>query len=244
MKAKRRTGPEDFTMPTFIVVIAVLVSQSVAALPPTQQSAPKPRDEIRQLFVQLREAAAKHDRAAIERLFADDYVFLHPNGDMETRTRRVDDFMSNGAPDPATVALDEAHLTIHGDVAIMRAASPSQFNATIFARENGQWRFIHSQGTRLPTEPAAIAMDPAALDAFVGRYEFGPGVAGSVSKESGALWWQTGTNKTRLSPVGANVFVGEHGATQLTFGKDNKGEIGGVLLRLGACTDVMGRRIQ
>lgn len=230
-------------MTTFIIVIAVLASQSVAALQ-TQESASKPRDEIRQLFVQLRDAAAKHDRAAIERLFADDYVFLHSNGDMETRARRVDDFLATGAPDPATVAVDESHLTIHGDVAIMRSPAPAQFNATIFARENGQWRFIHSQGTRLATEPAAIPIDPAALDAFVGRYEFSPGVAGSVLKESGNLWWQTGTNKARLSPVGPNVFVADHGATQLTFGKDNKGEVGGVLLRLGACTDVMGRRIQ
>jgi hypothetical protein len=63
-------------------------------------------------------------------------------------------------------------------------------------------------------------------------------------KESESLWWQTGTNKARLSPIAANVFVADHGATQLTFGKDNKGEIGAVLLRLGACTDAMGRRIQ
>ena len=58
---------EDFTMTTFMIVIAMLASQSVAALAQTQQSAPKPRDEIRQLFVQLRDAATKHDRAAIER---------------------------------------------------------------------------------------------------------------------------------------------------------------------------------
>ena len=231
-------------MTTLIIVIAVLASQSVAALPQTQQSASKPRDEIRQLFVQLRDAAAKHDRAAIERLFADDYVFLRPNGDMQTRARGVDDLLANGAPDPATVAVDESHLTIHGDMAIMRSPAPTQFNATNFARENGQWRFIHSQGTRLPTEPTAIPLDPTTLDVFVGRYEFSPGVAGSVVKESESLWWQTGTNKARLSPIAANVFVADHGATQLTFGKDNKGEIGAVLLRLGACTDAMGRRIQ
>ena len=231
-------------MTTFIIVIAVLASQSVAALTPTQQSASKPRDEIRQVFVQLRDAAVKHDRAAIERLFADDYVFLHSNGDMETRARRVDDFLANGTPDPATVAVDESHMTMHGDVAVIRSQAPGQINTTILARENGQWRFIHSQGTRLPTEPTAIPVDPTTLDAFVGRYEFSPGVAGSVLKESGSLWWQTGTNKARLSPVAPNVFVADHGATQLTFGKDNKGEVGGVLLRLGACTDAMGRRIQ
>ena len=231
-------------MRTFTFVIAVLAAQSATGLAQTQESAAKPRDEIRQVFVQLRDAAAKHDRAAIERLFVDDYVFLHANGDTETRARRVDDFLANGAPDPATVAVDESHMTMHGNVAIIRSQAPAQMNTTILARENGQWRFIHSQGTRLPTEPTAIPLDPATLDAFVGRYEFAPGVAGTVLKEGNSLWWQTGNNKTPLLPTSANVFVADHGATQLTFGKDNKGQVGGVLLRLGACTDAMGRRIQ
>lgn len=229
-------------MRTLIIVVGLLAAQSITSFAQTQENVAKPRAEIRQLFVQLREAASKHDRAAVDRLFADDYVFVHATGDIENRSRRIDDFLANGTPDPATVAVDESHLTIHGDVAIMRAPAPGQFNSTILARQNGQWRFIHSQSTRLPTEPTPIAIEPEALDAFVGRYEFGPGISGNVAKESGSLWWQAGNNKTRLLPVAPNTFAGDHVGLQLTFGKDNKGEIGGVLLRLGVCTDVTGRR--
>ena len=65
-------------------------------------------------------------------------------------------------------------LTIYGDLAILRATEGRRglFATTVFAKRDGRWQFVHAQGTLLPGERKPIALDPKALDAFVGNYEF------------------------------------------------------------------------
>ena len=139
---------------------------------------PKAKEELRKLHLDYNEAASKRDRAALERLFADGYVWVQGNGRVTTKAKHIENILGNTAqfsmPPPSF-----EQLTVYGDMAILRVTErEGLFATTIFAKRDGRWQFVHAQGTLLPPERKAIALDPTAFAAFVGSYEFGPGAVG------------------------------------------------------------------
>ena len=196
----------------------------------------KAKDEIRQLFSELRTAGSKHDRAALERIFADEYLWIHANGTIENKARRIEDILTIPPAKDSGVDLSSERISIYGDVAIVRS-SAALYNTTVFARKNGRWQFVQGQGTLLPPERKAVAIDPKTLDSFVGRYEFGPGRIGIATNESGTLRWEGRGAKLHLVPVGDAVFAAEDANMQITFVKDERGQVTGLVHRAGTCEE-------
>lgn len=105
-------------------------------------------------------AQVNSDRAALERLVADDYVLVNGAGAVQSKADLIRDYMAPGFKlDPFTI---EAPVEkVHGDVALLggrvnmtgtdggqRFALTVRFVDT-WAKRDGQWRVVYSQVTRV-----------------------------------------------------------------------------------------------
>jgi hypothetical protein len=203
------------------------------------------REELRKLHSDYQEAGSKRDRAALERIFADGYVWVHGNGRVTGRAQHIDNILGNtsqfSAPAPS---FDQ--LTVYGDTAILRVTErDGLFATTVFARRDGRWQFVHAQGTLLPPARKPVELDPKSLDGFVGSYEFSPGAVAMVTKEGNSLMWKGGRRpKVRLTPLSDTRFFAEESGVEMTFHKDDKGQANRVTLRVGTCQDSEAKRVE
>jgi CubicO group peptidase (beta-lactamase class C family) len=80
---------------------------------------------------------------------------------------------------------------------------------------------------RLPDAPAGIQLDPAALDAYVGKYDYGQGkVVLSVTREGSRLFAQlTGQPRLEIVATSPNVFAWTAVSATITFVKDGNGKV-------------------
>ncbi len=105
-------------------------------------------------------AQVNGDRAALERLVADDYVLVNGAGQVQDKTRLIADYVTPGFKlDPFTI---EAPVEkVFGDTALLggkvnmtgtdggqRFALVVRFVDT-WAKRDGQWRVVYSQVTRV-----------------------------------------------------------------------------------------------
>ena len=202
------------------------------------------RDQLRQLIRAYNEAGGKRDRIALERLFADEYVWVQANGSTLDKAKHIDGIVASEAPFSVPVS-DFEDLLVYGDVAIHRGRFPGGVTNTVYARKDGRWQFVQAQSTRLPPERSAVAIDSKALDALLGRYELAPGALATVTRDGEALLWQGGRRpKVRLRPLSPTRFFAEDTDLEMTFAQDDKGRVTHVNLRQGACLDSVLKRVE
>jgi len=110
---------------------------------------------------------------------------------------------------------------------------------TFVRNEEGQVvHAIHHQGgmeIKAPKvgEEAPAEVDPAIYDAYVGQYDFGR-AAMTISKEEGRLFAQmSGQTKFEIFPRSETEFFWKIIKAQITFVKDEKGEVHKALFRQG-----------
>ena len=235
-------------MRTFTIIIWLGVMSSLASgqTLPGQDGDAKAREELRQLYTDYNEAGAKRDRAALEKLFADSYVWVQGNGSVTPKTKHIDNIIGNATPFSLPAPPFE-QFSIYGDTAMFRSTErrAGLFATTVFVKTNGRWQFVHSQGTLLPPERKAVEVDPKVLDALVGSYEFGPGRLAKATKEGNALMWKGGGRPTvRLMPLSETHFFVEESGVEMTFNKNDKGETIGVTLRIGTCQDSQAKKVE
>src|SRR5688572_23139749 len=160
-------------MRAFLLIVSLFLA---AASAPSQaraaeESDAQAKDGVRKLYSDYSEAASKRDREALERLLTEGYVWVRGNGSVTPKAKHIENILGNTSQfSMPTLPLDQ--LTVHREMAILRATEVRDglFATTVFAKRDGRWQFVHSQGTLLPPERKAVELDPRALDAFVGSY--------------------------------------------------------------------------
>jgi hypothetical protein len=228
-------------MRAFLLIVSVFLASASALnqARAAEESDAQVKEDLRKLHADYSEAASKRDRAALERIFADGYVWVHGNGSVTTKAKHIEDTLANTSEfSMPTPSFDQ--LTVYGDMAILRGREikAGLFATTVFAKRDGRWQFVHAQGTLVPPERKPVALDPKALDAFVGNYEFGPGAVAVATKEGDALMWKGGRRpKVRLMPLSDTRFFVEETGVEMTFHKGDNGRVTGVSLRIGTCQD-------
>ena len=206
----------------------------------------KVKAEIQKLFVDLNAAITKKDRATLEQLYADEFQFVRPAGAMATKAAHIDGIMSNdpvsSMPVPAP-ALER--LMVYGDAVISRGVVRGTAITSIFVKKDGRWQLLQAQGTRLAPERNPVKLNPQLLDSFLGKYEFGPGAVATVTKEGEALKWRGGNRMpVTLVPLSETHFFAKESETEITFVKNEKGQVTDVVLRVGACQDSKAKKIE
>ncbi len=233
-------------MRILITVAAVFLLAPVALGQASSDPNAGVKEALQKLFSELNEAIWKRDRAALERVYADEFQFVHTTGGVVNKAAQINGIMSNdpvsSAPLP-TPSFDQ--LLVYGDVAILRTAGRGVAGTNIYARKGGRWQIVQVQGTRLAPERRPVQLDPKVLDSYPGKYEFAPGAYATVTKESDALKWQAGGRpKVTLVPLSATRFFARENDAEMTFSKGDKGQVTGVVLRLGSCQDSKAKKIE
>ena len=211
--------------------------------PPERRRRPA-REGLRKLHSDYQAAASNRDRAA-RVLIADGYGRVQGNGSITTKAKHIENIRVNfPVLDADAVFRSTDRLRGYGDTRATEIKS-GLFATTVFARIDGRWQFAHTQGTLLPPERKAVQLDPKALDAFAGSYEFGPGTVATATKEGDALMWKGGRRpKVRLTPLSETRFFVEESGVEMTFRKGDNGQVTGVTLRIGSCQDSEAKKVE
>ena len=229
-----------------VVLVLLVTTAAMAQAHDNQSKDDKVKEEIQKLFADLNAAITKKDRAALERLYADEFQFIRPAGALITKTAQIDGIMANdplaSMPVPAP-AIDR--LLVYGDVVISRGNVRSTAISSIFVKKDGRWQLFQAQGTRLAPERNPVKINPQLLDSYLGRYEFGPGAVATVTKEGESLRWRGGNRMpVTLVPLSETLFFAKESETEITFVKNDKGQVTDAVLRLGSCQDSKARKIE
>src|SRR5206468_9484660 len=99
----------------------------------------------------------------------------------------------------------------------------------VFTGEGPHWQLVRQSLTWLVHPAPPIALDSAALQAFVGRYQIAPGYTDSVHWENGHLV-ATATGQragARLVPVSIDAFSPDGFGALIVFERDAAGRVVG-----------------
>jgi len=117
--------------------------------------------EIIKLEQTVTDAQFKKDRAALERLLADDYLYTHSNGSVLTKAQEIAESMSGDAQWTDSKFAD-LKVRVFGDVAVLTGRQTIQGTAKgyvpgprritdVFVKRNGRWQYVGGQSTLEPT---------------------------------------------------------------------------------------------
>ena len=230
---------------TIATILFLTVITSAQATSDANRQA-KVKDELQKLFADLNEAIVKKDRARLERVYADEFQFIHGNGYVVTKAAQIDGIMANTPLSSTPVQVPSFdNLLLYGDVAVFRDTARNVAGTNIYVKKNGQWQIFQVQGTRLAPQRNAVKIDPSLLDSFLGGYEFGPGAVATVTKEGDVLKWRGGNRlPVELVPLSDTRFFGKETDSEMTFTKNDKGQVTDVVLKLGVCQESRAKKIE
>jgi putative CocE/NonD family hydrolase len=165
---------------------------------------------------------------------------------------------------PTSVLIKKGHrvrVAIAGHDKSVFARIPAEGTPTIsVARNREHASFIDLPVVRNPSPSAAavnlltyfdvnagkpaVKVDEKIYDAYAGRYELGPGFIITITKEDGRLMGEApGQPKVELFPESETRFVLKAAGIQITFVRDEKGNVAGLVLRQND-KDLPAKRIQ
>ena len=232
-------------MVTNLVILLVLATSAFSQAHSGPSNEDKTKEQIEKLFSDLNEAIVKKDRARLEQLFADEFQFIRPSGAVLNKTSHISAVLASDPLSSTPVAAATERLMLYGDVAVARNTVRSTAITTLFVRKNGQWQFLQAQSTRLAPERNPINLDLKLLDSFLGKYQFGPNAIATVTREGDALKWRGGNRMpVTLIPLSETHFFAKEAETEMTFVKNENGQVTDVILRVGSCQDSKAKKIE
>lgn len=216
----------------------------IAAQPAAAEAAEvaRVRGELAALHAELNRARRARDRAALERIFAPEFRWVHGAGYADDRDRQIESILeADSDRDLPPPDFDPPNaLMVLGDAAILRRPAFSSaggvrlYSIHVFVKRGGRWQILHMQGTPLLPERKWTALPAAALDALAGRYRFPSGTVTVLAREGDSLRRRTpGNPNRRLRPVAADLFYDDIG-TEYAFTRSADGRVAGFDYRFAA----------
>ena len=118
--------------------------------------------EIENLEAQWRTAMVQNDVAAIDRLLADDYLGINPNGTLETKADALAQHRS-GTMKVSSIEPDNLKVRVYGDTAVVtsrvdvqgmdgdRDISGRYHYTRVYSRRGGEWKIVSFEASRVPS---------------------------------------------------------------------------------------------
>ena len=130
---------------------------TLAALVVSAQQAGSAEREVQRMEQASDDAFVKKDRAALERMYADEYSYIHSNGSVASKVQELSDVMS---PDLkwTSSTLTDVKVRVYGDAAIVTGVETLQGTAKgyvpgprrvtdLWVNRNGRWQQLGGQST-------------------------------------------------------------------------------------------------
>jgi ketosteroid isomerase-like protein len=142
------------------IVFAVLAV--LAAIPAYSQSPAAANQAVLKEYRALDQAQFKKDRATMERLMADDYLYTHSNGAVNDKAADIKETMSEDIKWTDTKS-DDVKVRTYGNVAVVTGEvtltgtsknyvpGPRRFTE-IWVKRGGRWQNVGGQTTLVPTK--------------------------------------------------------------------------------------------
>jgi len=143
---------------TLVIALLGLLASSRARA----QATSAVEQEIIKLEQTVTNAQFKKDRAALERLLADDYLYTHSNGSVLNKTQEIAESMSSDVQWTDSKFAD-LKVRMFGDVAVLTGRQTIQGTAKgyvpgprritdIFVKRSGRWQWARGQATLEPSK--------------------------------------------------------------------------------------------
>ena len=131
------------------VVLVLLLVSSVAGAQD---------DDVRQVEAEWARALVAADVSALDALYADDLVYVHSNGAVDTKEQWLD-LIGSGRVDFSSAKPRNTMVRTYGDSAVVNALYDSVLNGTsmaiqyvtVFVKDDGRWRIVTQQTATLPS---------------------------------------------------------------------------------------------
>ncbi|HEY2046669.1 MAG TPA: nuclear transport factor 2 family protein [Candidatus Udaeobacter sp.] len=140
--------------------LALAAAMMCSPLAQTFGDAASDERELTQLIKDFNAALVKADTAFLDRVLDKDFVHYRPKGDVENRAQYLENRKTGHVHFDSLVA-DDIKVRFYGDAAIVTyrstAKGKDQHGAIdeqrrwtrVFARRDGRWQLVHSQGTTI-----------------------------------------------------------------------------------------------
>jgi ketosteroid isomerase-like protein len=221
------------------VLITLLAATNVGAqvARDTQADAVK---EIGRLIRERLDAYGRADAIAWSRFVADDCLCATSTKaalqrEIATRLSNVKNWLGDIVDLEVHVYGDTAvaryRVTEYSELAGQRISFQVWRNET-HVRRGGVWRLVAGGESEIPQDPAVAKVDPKVYDAYVGQYEYAPGVIDTVIREGDHLLVQvTGQGKEEVFPENETTYFGKQQNWRMIFVKDEQGRVTSVRFR-------------
>ena len=143
--------------------LALVIMLGLALPAAAQTSAPTQTErELLKLEDEWSQASLKRDAAALQRFYADEYVFIDEDGVVTNRVNELKN-LTSGEFRLESYKFDEMRVRLYGDVAIVTGrntikgrwqdinrdiSGPYRFT-DVFVRRDGRWQCVSSQSSRV-----------------------------------------------------------------------------------------------
>lgn len=135
-----------------VALLGLLASHRVGA-----QATSTAEQEIIKLEHTVIDAQIKKDRAVLERLLADDYLYTHSNGSVFDKAQEITESMSSDVR-WADASFADLKVRFFGDVAVLTGritlegaakgyATGARRITDIFVKRTGRWQYVGGQST-------------------------------------------------------------------------------------------------
>jgi ketosteroid isomerase-like protein len=200
--------------------------------------------EVRRLEDEWLASYLTGDRAAFDRIVADDFTGTDESAKVRSKAQERELLQPTAGPAGVTLTNEDVRVRTYGEMAVVtgRIVSKtrtggntsinfqSRFTDT-FLRRQGRWQVVARHYSRLPPERTAIRLDPKVYDDYVGQYELAPGVALNVTTEGDRLMSQvTGQPSTELLPESEIAFFLKEVPALFVFLRDEKGRVAQLII--------------
>lgn len=144
-------------------ILALTLLGVLVGVPAHGQKANTAEQQVLKATRDLNEASLiKKDRAAMERFYADDYLYNHSNGTVTNKSQEIAEYMSSDIKWTAQ-STDDLKVRMYHDVAIVTGlstltgsakgyASGARRFTEIWVRRNGRWQTVGGQSTIVPAK--------------------------------------------------------------------------------------------
>ncbi|HEV2704961.1 MAG TPA: DUF4440 domain-containing protein [Pyrinomonadaceae bacterium] len=244
-----------------LVALVTLVSSFVIAQQTRRDAAPlrqtAEQEEVLKANRAQWDALLRRDAAAVERLVADDFLQVVPDGVGNKET--LLSFLKRTPADPTlTLTTENAQVRVDGDTAVLVArrverrrrpdnnaegTAYARYTRT-FVRRARRWQLLSEHVQTIPAERTANRIDPQVFDDYVGRYD-SPIFAFAVVREGDrlvAIPDERERPQAELLPESEAEFFIKGRDVQIVFVRDRKGRVTHALLRLNGA-DVRAKRV-
>jgi ketosteroid isomerase-like protein len=149
-----------FLLPLALLLIQPVYASAQRASPAPSKAEAKAEAEVRETIRKYDEALRKADAAAVEKFWAEEYVFINPRGERLTRADRLANVRTGQtAFDSLGHVPQDEQIRVYGDIAVyttllsIRAQYGGQGQQgafqglVVWVRRDGRWQQIASQLT-------------------------------------------------------------------------------------------------